>query len=535
MFQESYLVEENRNMAIPLDYSKIKQVFNGPQGMNVNPFFGKCRPLSSPGSLDFYQNYYDLAAKRVYTQPYVTTDGCTRRAGYFLDMSGNRLTFEGLRGSLNVTHRFFHVDSVDGAYLVSSAENLSLEQLCAESYRLLAGNKCPATRGVEASDRHVHWVWFRRTPTWRVYDEIILRAASWIELNPGYTFHLWTNLKDDAELADFLADLTPDLRDRYFSSGAIRVHYDEEFAATMFDWLATHVNEETQRVFRTVWSSPEKQDTVMKTDYSRNILLAVFGGIYTDFNDLVCLTSIEPLLQTHAGNWMGVTDNLSDSNASNYFMYAGAGNPEWAEITMRCTETLPEVYSTIHCRESFELAKSTLASLLEDVDPVYDAIQRDLDACPLKSPFIQMKHWFYTLCGTVEFALRESDPAVAEQIRAFLRPNAHNRMKPRFINDCLNLMRGLKSTLRVLLAEGDMRLEKAWRFMRTDMYLNTIMHRSNLPIYCRQTSRAIYMLPFSYLLRYACLFSFVGHLGDGSSYGMDPSQQIRIKKLLGKE
>ena len=574
--------------SLPLPYHTIKTLYNGPSGMSINPFFGKWELLkSTPNDVEQYNCFLDTIGQKAYRRPMITTDGLTRPARYFLDAKGAQIPllqlerhYPSMKGGV-----FVHARTMDGNILIAAPRSVATDShaLAAAAYKAYAVGKAPATRKVEPSDRQIHWVWFRRTPTWRLDEEIVLRAASWIELNPGYTFHLWTNLADAAELTDFLADLPADPRERYFVSeggppegtaegshrvtgkggppggaaegshrvtdegGAgkakatapttkIQVHFADEFRKTVFDWLATNVNAETQAVFADVWASKERQNTVMKTDYTRNILLAVHGGIYTDFNDLVCMEPIEPFLEAHAGNFTGVTDNTSDNNASNYFMYAGKDNTEWCDIVRRCTETLPAIYETIYSAEALAAARDLLQSIVDGRSLDLTTAQTVLDTCSIGSSHsrIQTKHFLYTVCMALEFALGR-DSAAGGMIRGFLQPNTHNRMKASFQMEVVSLLTSLRAEVAPFLVdgEGSERFATWWRFARTDMYLNPIMHSTNLPIYCREQKIPIWMPPYSYLLRYACLLSFVGHLGDGSSYGMDPTRRTTMRRLLG--
>jgi hypothetical protein len=552
--------------------------------MSINPFFSKWEILkSTPNDVEQFSWFLDTVGQKAYHRPMITTDGLTRPARYFLNAKGAQIPllqlerhYPSIKGGVFVQAR-----TMDGNILIAAPRAVATDShaLAAAAYKTYAVGKAPATRKVEPSDRQIHWVWFRRTPSWRLDEEIVLRAASWIELNPGYTFHLWTNLADSAELADFLADLPADVRDRYFvneggppeatrsraegshqvtgeggppegtrsrAEGShqvtgecgpkIQVHFADEFRATVFDWLAANVNAETQTVFADVWISKERQNIVMKTDYTRNILLAVHGGIYTDFNDLVCMEPIEPFLEAHAGNFTGVTDNTSDNNASNYFLYAGKDNTEWCDITRQCTETLPKIYAAIYSADALATARDLLQSIMDGRSLDLTAVQTVLDACPIGSSHsrIQTKHFLYTVCMALEFALG-STTAAGGAIRGFLQPNTHNRMKATFQMEVVSLLTSLRAEVAPFLVEGEgsERFATWWRFARTDMYLNPIMHSTNLPIYCREQKIPIWMPPYSYLLRYACLLSFVGHLGDGSSYGMDPTRRTTMRRLLG--
>ncbi len=530
----------NRHMALPLPYGTIRDLYNSREGQSINPFFGRWIRLSAaPTDFQSFRYFLDTTTQRVYHHPMVTEGGLTAPAPYYIGPSAEQIPLTQMsRHMPRVTGTVFvQAATMDGNLLIAATSTAASNTtaLAAAAYKTLATTApvcARATRAVLPADRQIHWVWFRRTPTWRLTEEIVLRAASWIELNPGYQFHLWTNLADAAELTDFLADLPTDVRERYFSTETprITVHFAAEFRDTVFDWLAANVNAETQAVFATVWESRERQDIIMKTDYTRNILLAVRGGIYTDFNDLMCLAPIEPVLEAHAGAFIGVTDNNTSQNASNYFMYAAAGNTDWNRITVRCTETLPAIRALIYDSAAEAAARGFVTQVLEGRAVDMTAIQTVVNAYPTYRDRIQAKHFLYSVCMAVEFALGREAPG-AHQIAEFLRRNRHGRMKPTFQSEVIGLLSGIRGEVAQIMADAD-RFAASWRFARTDMYLNFIMHSSNLPIYCRQKEIPIWLTPFSYLLRYACLLSFVGHLGDGSSYGMDPSRQVTMRRLL---
>lgn len=519
--------------SLPLPYGTLKSLHNGPDGRTLNPFFGKWKKLDTiPPNFAHYRYLLDTSTSRAYVHPPETVDGITRLSSQFVDPSGRMIPVGQIARHIPRGTTLFHADTCDGPYLIAASASTAADPtaLAAAAYKTLVA--VTPLRAVESSDRQVHWVWFRKTPAWRLTEEIVLRAASWIELNPGYQFHLWTNLIDAVECTDFLADLPTPVRERYFSptGDKIQVHYSNEFRETIFTWLATHASPAVQEQFTAVWDSTERQDIVMKTDYTRNILLAVHGGIYADFNDLLCLAPIEPLLAVHAGRFVGVCDNTTPQSASNYFMYAARGNPEWNEIVVRCTETLPEVRETIYDVDALQLARQLLQQAQEGRPLAVSAIQAQLDASPLRSARVMPRHFLYSLCMAVELAHERNSPT-ATAIGTFLRTNRSRRATSTFTLEVGALLGGCDIAT-FLAPENTEIFARAWRFARTDMYLNTIMHRSNLPIFCRQKEIPLFQVPFSYLLRYACLFSFVGHLGDGGSYGMDPQRKSTIRQIL---
>lgn len=516
---------------VPINYGTIKSFFNSPIGFQKNPYFGRWSKMQgNPNTLQPFVYVIDTLAQQVYKRHYETTDGLCARTDLFHDMSGNILTSEEVLQRLPSDALFVDADTVNGNFLLVCDKDSTIDKIHISAYRLLALGKCNALRCVEVCDRQIHWVWIRCTPTWRLNDEIILRAASWIELNPGFVFHLWTNLRDREELADFLMDLRDDLHARYFDSGCIQVHFTDEFRGVILDWVSANVSQETHDVFVRLWDSTEKQDIVMKTDYTRNILLAVFGGIYADFNDLVCLSPIEPLIETHAGNYFGVTDNFADSHASNYLLYAGVGNETWRQIVVGCTETLPIVHGVIYDADSLNLSRSVLTDILDGKDVCWEDVQRSLDACPLKSPAIHVDNFILTLCMAVGVAIGE-DSESGIQMKKFITSSLRPHRNQVFHKNAIAFLQSLREQIAPLLCAENRTFAPAWRFARTDMYLNTIMHRSNLPIFCRQQEIPIYLVPFSYLLKYSCLLSWIGHLGDGSSYGRPPARRAMISEF----
>ncbi len=525
-------MSQTQTLSLPLDYANIKRLHGSRRGMNLNPFFGKWNRLDSfPEDIMQYRYAINTRNQSIFHHPMVTKDHLTAPASYYLQ-GDTELPFLIVRESLKALSDsvFIHADTVDGPYLIVTDEALAadLVALGATVYKLYASKTiAKATRPVEASDRHIHWLWFRK-PGYRLTEEIVLRAASWIEQNPGYTFHLWSSLKDAAEKAEFLENISEEARQRYFDSGAITVHYDDEFRNVVFQWISEHTPHLTD-TFATVWNSRERQDTVMKTDYTRNIILAIYGGIYTDFNDLLCLAPIEPFLEAHAGSFVGCTDNTSPQNASNYFMYAAAGNPDWLDITKRCFDTLPLVRGTIYSEDALQAARDTVTAFANGQFPSSKKGEELLTAGFNSN--MPAKFYHYAIGFCLMHALPESSPAL-QPIRELMFRSTHGRVKPSFTTELISHCRTIQDELLSLIPTDH--FAAMWRFAHTDIYLNPIMHRTNLPIFCREQNIPIYLAPFGYLLRYGCLLSFVGHLGDATSYGMAPQQKTTIRYLVGE-
>ena len=522
-------------MTLPLPYSKIKELYNT-DGFNLNPFFGRWRRLDACPSLDIYNVILDTIVGIRLNHPTITTNCVTRLAPYFIK-SGEKeevqMDFRQVSSAINHKNcAYIHADTVEGPYLLVVEEGVAQNtlELASRVYKIYAGDNVIATRPVIDSDKQVHWVWFRKSPTWKLTNEIVLRAASWIELNPSFTFHLWTNLRDEAELIDFLGALELQIRERYFTSGRITVHFEEDFREQLFNWFSEHMPH-LYDLFQMVWFSQERQDIVMKTDYARNILLAIHGGLYADFNDLVCVAPIEPLLEAHAGQFFGVTDNTSKENASNYLLYAAADNKEWLDIVKRCTETLQRVYSIVHSAGALQYAREVINEMVCGRKPMLDKINTyfpgDFATLYTNNNFI------HTAIVAIHRTLGTTRSDVGRKLYEIEMRSLHGRYKPTFIADCMGIMERAEQEIMDCIQTEE--FEQNWRFAVAHVYLRAIMYCSNLPIFCRQQKIPIYLVPFSYLLRYSCLLSFVGHIGDGTSYGGEVTKSVTMRGLLGIE
>jgi mannosyltransferase OCH1-like enzyme len=516
----------------PLPYSGLKDYFNG-AGYDTNPFFGRWKTLVDIADISSYMAILDIVNKNRYNHPYVITKNLTMLASYYIDVKlDKQIDYPQMLDIVKRNNvKYFQADTVEGPYLlvVSREEEFDTHRLAAEAYKTYAATNVPAIREPNASDRQVHWVWFRKSPTWKLTNEIILRAASWIELNPGFRFHLWTNLRDEVELVDFLSGLDSNIKKRYFDSGHIHVHYENEFREVLFTWFSENMPHLLE-YFERVWFSKEKQDIVMKTDYGRNILLAKFGGFYADFNDLVCTGSVEPLLEAHAGQYFGVSDNTSAENASNYLLYAAEGNKEWLDIVKRCTETLKLVYETIHSLEIIAYGRETILSMIQGQIPHELGRLKEV----FMDDFIKLynnNHFIHCILVALHMTLGVETSFAAKQMDALEKRSMYGRYKPHFMAETVSIIRGARDEIETILKSAD--FEKNWRFSIAHIYLRAIMWRSNLPIFCRQQKIPLYLLPFSYLLRYSCLLSFVGHIGDGTSYGGEVMKPHSIRRLLG--
>lgn len=461
--------------------------------------------ISTYGNLLRYVRIIDTCGSGVYYKPMITNDSVTYSASYFVQKN---VHFTPPEIEEKIKNRVYVVALTnEGDYLIV-LETMPTDtfQLMNLAYTAFASESEKATRPVNNEDRQVHWVWFRR-PNYKLTEEIVLRCSSWIELNPGYTFHLWTSVKDEDERMNFLGNLPESMKQYVLDN--IQFHYETEFRSLIMDWTNTHIPD-IYDLFQQIWESKERQDTVMKTDYARNIILAVKGGIYTDFNDLICLAPIETVLQCHAGQYLGVKDNMRDDTHNNFFMYACKNNKDWLSIVKQCTATMPYIYNLIHDETVFVEAKTCITSMIET------------DYTPPES---KENYFIRNICLALEFGLPQSVGQLFKELRT-----KKQRRNTTFLSDVRKILRDNATIIQECIKTDN--FAKDWRFARTDTYIVLIMTRTNLPIFCIKNSIPIYMLPYSCIFRYHCLLSYIGHIADGTSFGYTLQRKRSIKDFF---
>ena len=382
----------------------------------------------------------------------------------------------------------------------------------------------------------VNWVWFRR-PGYKLTQEIMERTTSWIAINPDCRFHLWTDIPNQEELDDFLSLLKPEWRDRFVSKTTI--HMRDETNALIEDVLVELTSPETEEgiaLLRSEFACPERQARVYKTDFARLFILYKHGGIYADFNDLLCGGSVRELLAIYGTNEpLGVTDLADLNHASNYFMYSPKNSNTFFNMisSMVCDvkylvrmmrDTEIEALVKTYVYKSLESCKSTLIGH-QDISELPVCFNRQ------QLPYIGNESISATLWERILFViLVECAP---DQYKACLNARLTEMKKPA-------RSRGRKGIDFQALTEDDIAIisksieEKyhaAFLFWWTDYNLRTLMHFTNLPIYCRMRKIPLSLVPFGYFMSYSCILSWFGHIGDGTSYGMDGRKDVRVAEL----
>jgi hypothetical protein len=479
----------------------------------------------------FYKNYeYITNTVTIPTTidlfPYVRILDCIQNKAFYRklvtdDMKTTREPWDTKTLSLQISSGYIlSLSTMEGLWLVILKEKIDdvhlLSGIIYKCYSAGLHNSKPL-RTIEDSDKQVHWIWFRKSG-YKLTNEIIERAASWIFINPSFTFHLWTNIKNNSEFEEFISELTLYNKDTF---SKINVHFSDEFEKVIYDWMDSNTPDMLYTM-KKIWNSTEKQDMIMKTDYTRNIILASKGGMYTDFNDCVCLSPIQPVLEAHAGSYLGITDRYDDSYASNYWLYAGRGNPKWNDIVKKCTNTLNDIYNLIYSCDAYELGKDTFEKMRQGIEPDGNAILSYLN-------FEKEQYKFKQYYGVKEFILVLTIALAAKSaaVNSFVIKNMfkHNKNK-KYISEAIALFASLDKSIE--LNESD------FRYGRVDIYSHSIMNCTNLPMFCREQNIDIDYLPFNYLFNSVTPFSFMGHIGDNTSFGREARNNFILREFIEK-
>jgi hypothetical protein len=186
------------------------------------------------------------------------------------------------------------------------------------------------------NDLQMHWIWFREKGFY-LPDKILVRAKSWIELNPTLRFQLWTNLVDVEEPRDFISQLNED-HQKLMMSGRIEIKYQsdlcqivEQFCHTYLESLRTEcdflhhlyceqppvINAITQytttpthhtmtTTIQTELQNTYKINRIFRVDLLRIIVLCLCGGLYSDFNDTICFYPMKYFLTMYRGEYLPI-------------------------------------------------------------------------------------------------------------------------------------------------------------------------------------------------------------------------------------
>ena len=385
----------------------------------------------------------------------------------------------------------------------------------------------------------VHWVWFRK-PGYKLTQEIVERATSWIAINPECKFHLWTDIDSAADVDDFLSNIKPDWRERFLAATTVHLR-DDTYGVieSVLVKLTTPATSEGIAALRSELESGDIQARVYKTDFARLFILYTYGGVYVDFNDCLCLAPLRDLIAVYgAENPIGVTDLYDLNHASNYFLYCPRESPEWYAIMIDMVRDVKYIVRLIRDPEIAVVMKAAvrkaLVSCAQETHTTQDTTgliaTYNRQALPHIGNESMSDAMFERLMFIVLTDCAKASPVVRAAIDArltFLKRPARARKGARVPE-----YRALTADEIALASAGiDAQFDALWLFWWTDYNLRPLMHFTNLPIYCRMTKLPLALAPFGYYFSYCCALSWMGHIGDGTSYGMDGRKDVHAANI----
>jgi mannosyltransferase OCH1-like enzyme len=185
----------------------------------------------------------------------------------------------------------------------------------------------------------MNWIWFRKHGAY-LSDRIVRRSSSWLDLNPGIQFHLWTDLENEEEAIDFFSGNIEDpelksQRENYRKR--LIVHYRKEtwdVAKEFCEENSTILKgENLWEIYREILDNKEdKAAMIFKTDILRCMILYQRGGWYSDYNDTFCFVPLKYVINQEKRDLIYLGCDIY-SNHNNYIMYSPKYHSKWLDLT----------------------------------------------------------------------------------------------------------------------------------------------------------------------------------------------------------
>lgn len=278
-------------------------------------------------SFEFIQNYIETLSQK----DTIMIEFAIPSANYVLAVF-ERKQFEPIANTnINLEDAIFY--NVYHTFIQNQIYKKTLKEIAAIEYK-----KIP----------ELNWLWFRKTGAF-MNTKIIQRATSWIEQNPDFHFHLWTNLSSKEEEVEFFQYVDSKYLTLFMER--VKIHYLEEVIAVSKEYcVETGVSEkDTNTYIEILKNNVDKTSMLMKTDVFRCMLLYLRGGWYADFNDTYCFTHLKYVVLPECDKIYVCTDSVNLYN--NYIMYAPQRNRFWLDVTKKIFKNGLEIYKIIKCND----------------------------------------------------------------------------------------------------------------------------------------------------------------------------------------
>jgi hypothetical protein len=405
----------------------------------------------------------------------------------------------------------------------------------------------------------LNWIWFRKSKDAYLTKRIVKRASSWIDLNPEITFHLWTNLENEAEVIDFFSQADPE---GTFRSRIIvhckneTLNIAKEFCEENFQILK---NENLWSLYEEILTNNnDKASMIFKTDILRCMILYMKGGWYADFNDTYGFTSLKYILNPEKRNMIYLGCDIVDRQ-NNYIMYSPKYNSKWLELTSQIVKGGCNVYKIIKFKDvnfidsvrkilkTFKdtcLENNPKESIIERIIPklnimisIYNVkVAEMIEKYKLEIPysfsfnFNEILLLFkYIFKAHSSFPISHTNSSLSDRISyelensTTLSKNRKGEMTHRFKNfDKEHLWKETLEELQSINIEdiSDTTIINNIIFVNMEKLLkicNMGTYYHNSP----ENRKFIYNIPHCYVLGAYTFLTALGHIGDGTSCGGD--------------
>ncbi len=386
----------------------------------------------------------------------------------------------------------------------------------------------------------LHWVWFRK-PGAYLREIVYKRAQSWIDWNPEFSFHLWTNLSGPEEAADFFKNAPHEFLAR------VTIHYLDEMCEVANSYISKHPSDVTFDLYQRILYDTEHQSSmVLKTDLFRIMLLLERGGWYADFNDTVCLIPLRYLVsQTSPSSdyprYFGTCFNHDIVN--NYLMYISRGDPY-------CVEKMHTIMnSSIYLYEKMQ-RNDSIDFFIERLHEVVEIALHTNEISLTQATFRYYDEWVRAyrteylsrIHPSIYIAFELSDSEVLRIMYAIWKYIAPSESCENWMNELKNIVRFTRMR-RKEIQWKDRSLAFSFQFNRADMIelqaalqnlppslpnwfcselitinIGKVMDVTNLGFVCRKDENRI-TIPHCYLYGKCTFLTSILHIGDGTSVG----------------
>ncbi len=351
------------------------------------------------------------------------------------------------------------------------------------------------------------------------------RAMSWISLNQQFKFYLWTDLNDNEELLDFISELDEKYKELFINK-IINVVYHKDVLRFISAFMRKQ--NKNNNIILEIFNRKKKYEIIYKTDYLRYMILYEIGGIYTDFNDCICLYPMNLFLTFYENEFIFGRDSSEKHKKfdyNNYFIYTKKNNKELLEFMLKSLDNLEQLTKFINDSMLIRKSIDIFLNIMEDIKKGKFLLEKYRKE--YLTTFLKTTYMLPTFKDFIISELKKRD--IINDI--FLKYLEYVKEYEENITDIINDYTKNKEIKKYNI---DMELINKFFnynyennmdefiFLNTGMFLNIIISTTNLPFFISRINKTnVKSIENCYLLKYMTYLSFVGHLYDSTSFGIE--------------